>query len=72
MAGNVAAGFVGPLVNRRAIKADYLSSNAQQVQAVYDYQRTVLEAFTEVVNRLTRGAELQPAASRSRSSSWPR
>ncbi|WP_231749701.1 TolC family protein [Tautonia plasticadhaerens] len=51
--GNVAAGFVGPLVNRRAIKADYLSSNARQLQVIYDYQRTILEAFTEVVNRLT-------------------
>ena len=51
--GNVAAGFIGPLVNRRAIRAEYLSSNARQVQAIYDYQRTILEAFTEVVNRLT-------------------
>jgi NodT family efflux transporter outer membrane factor (OMF) lipoprotein len=51
--GNVAAGFVGPLVNRRSIRAEYLTSNARQLQAVYDYQRTVLNAFTEVVNRLT-------------------
>jgi NodT family efflux transporter outer membrane factor (OMF) lipoprotein len=51
--GNVAAGFVGPLVNRRAIRAEYLTSNARQLQAVYDYQRTVVNAFTEVVNRLT-------------------
>lgn len=53
VAGNVVSGFVGPLVNRRAIKADFLSSNARQVQTIYDYQRTILEAFTEVVNRLT-------------------
>jgi multidrug efflux system outer membrane protein len=51
--GNLAAGFVGPLVNRRAIKAEYLSNDARQKQAVYDYQRTILNAFTEVVNRLT-------------------
>ena len=51
--GNVAGGLVGPLVNRRAIRAQYLTANARQMQAVYDYQRTVLNAFTEVVNRLT-------------------
>lgn len=51
--GNVAAGFVGPLVNRRAIRAEYLARDAQQKQAVYEYQRTILDAFTEVVNRLT-------------------
>lgn len=51
--GNVAASFIGPLVNRRAIRADYMTSNARQLQAVYDYQRTVLNAFTEVVNAMT-------------------
>ncbi|MFO0889345.1 MAG: TolC family protein [Isosphaeraceae bacterium] len=50
--GNLAAGFIGPLVNRRAIRAEYLSSNARQIQAICDYQRTVLQAFTEVINRL--------------------
>lgn len=54
VAGSVAGGLVGPLVNRRAIKAEYLTANARQLQAIYDYQRTVLNAFTEVVNRLTR------------------
>ncbi|MEW4567983.1 TolC family protein [Tautonia sp. JC769] len=53
VAGNLMAGFVGPLVNRRAIKAEYLANNARQLQAIYDYQRAILEAFTEVVNRLT-------------------
>lgn len=53
VAGNLVAGFVGPLINRRAIKAEYLANNARQLQAIYDYQRTILEAFTEVVNRLT-------------------
>ena len=46
----VAGDLTAPLINRRAIKADYLSANAEQLQAVYNYQRTVLNAFTEVVN----------------------
>ena len=48
----VAGELVGPLINRRAIKADYLSANAEQLQAVYNYQRTVLNAHIEVVNHL--------------------
>lgn len=50
--GNLAAGFVGPLVNRRAIRAEYLTNSARQRQAIYDYQRTILNAFTEVINRI--------------------
>lgn len=51
--GSVAGGLVGPLVNKRAIKAEYLTANARQLQAIYTYQRVVLNAFTEVVNRLS-------------------
>lgn len=50
--GDIFGSFIGPLVNRRAIRAQYLSSNARQRQAVYDYQRTILNAFTEVINRM--------------------
>jgi NodT family efflux transporter outer membrane factor (OMF) lipoprotein len=53
VAGNVIANFIGPLVNRRAIRAEFLASDARQKQAVYSYQLTILKAFTEVVNRLT-------------------
>src|SRR5262249_1920677 len=51
---SVAGDLVGPLVNKSAIKADYFNSNAKQLQAVYDYQRTVLNAFTEVINRVAK------------------
>jgi NodT family efflux transporter outer membrane factor (OMF) lipoprotein len=49
-----AGGLVAPLINRRAIQAEYLNANARQLQAIYNYQRTVLNAFTEVVNSLTK------------------
>ena len=52
VAGNIAGGLLGPFVNFRLIQARYLTANADQLRAVYDYQRTVLNAFTEVVNRL--------------------
>ena len=50
---NAAGGLVGPLINRAAIKADYLTANARQLQAVYDYQQTVLNAHIEVINSLS-------------------
>lgn len=49
---NVAGGLVAPLINRNAIKADYQNANARQLQALYDYQRVILNAFTEVVNEV--------------------
>ncbi len=51
--GDVAAGLVGPFINKRAIRAQYLSANASQLQTVYNYQRVIINAFTEVVNRVS-------------------
>ena len=50
----LAADVVGPLINKRAIQADYRTANAEQLQAIYDYQQTVLEAHIEVVNEMTK------------------
>jgi outer membrane protein, multidrug efflux system len=52
--GNIAGGLVGPLVNKRSIRAQYLTANARQMQAIYNYQRVILEAFTQVINRMTK------------------
>lgn len=51
---NVAGELVAPLVNKKAIQAEYKSANARQLQACYNYQRIVLNAFTEVINRVTK------------------
>ena len=51
---SAAGDLVGPLINKTAIKADYMNANAMQLQAVYDYQRVVLNAFTEVINRVSK------------------
>jgi NodT family efflux transporter outer membrane factor (OMF) lipoprotein len=48
-----------PLINRNAIKAVYANANARQVQAVYEYERTVLNAYVEVVNQLSNINNLQ-------------
>src|SRR5262249_6377188 len=51
---NVGVNLTAPLVNKKAIQADYMTANARQLQALYDYQRVILNAFTEVVNRVSR------------------
>ncbi len=46
--------MVGPLVNKNVIKATYLNANAKQIQAIYDYEQTVLNACIEVTNQLSK------------------
>ncbi|KAA5532385.1 TolC family protein [Taibaiella lutea] len=45
--------LAGPLINRSAIKAEYNTANARQLQAVYNYERTILNAYIEVYNQLS-------------------
>lgn len=49
---SLAGDLAGPLVNRNAIKATYLNANAKQIQAVYNYEQSILTAFIEVSNQL--------------------
>ncbi|MET0343401.1 MAG: TolC family protein [Polyangiales bacterium] len=56
---NLASNLTAPLLNRKAIKAQYQAANARQLQAVFNYERTVLQAFTEVVNNVARIQNLQ-------------
>ncbi|WP_210490325.1 TolC family protein [Rufibacter aurantiacus] len=55
LAGDVAA----PLVNRNGIKAVYASANTRQIQAVYNYERTILNAYVEVANQLAKISNLE-------------
>ncbi|KLT68334.1 TolC family protein [Flavobacterium sp. ABG] len=50
LAGDLAA----PLINRNAIKAEFSNANARQLQALYNYDRTVLNAYIEVSNELSK------------------
>lgn len=57
--------LTAPLLNRTAITAQYRSANARQLQAVFLYEKTLLQAFTDVANQLSmignlrKGYELQ-------------
>ncbi|CAD0005217.1 TolC family protein [Flavobacterium salmonis] len=55
LAGDLAA----PLINRNAIKAEFSSANARQLQALYNYDRTILNAYLEVSNQLSKIDNLQ-------------
>lgn len=55
LAGNLAA----PLINRNAIKAAYNQANAKQVQAVYEYEKSILDGYIDVVNQLSNISNLQ-------------
>lgn len=55
LAGDLAA----PLINRNAIKATYYSANVKQIQAVYNYERTILNAYVEVMNQLAKINNMQ-------------
>jgi multidrug efflux system outer membrane protein len=51
---NIASDLVVPLVNKKAIQAEYVTANSRQLQALYNYQRAILNAFTEVINRINK------------------
>jgi NodT family efflux transporter outer membrane factor (OMF) lipoprotein len=50
LTGDIAA----PLINRNAIKAAYYSANAMQIQAVYNYERAILNSYIEVANQMAK------------------
>lgn len=50
---SLAGELVAPLINRNGIKAEYISANARQIQAVYNYERTILNAYIEVANQMS-------------------
>lgn len=51
---DAASGLTMPLLNRSAITADYRSANARQIQAVFEFEQTLLRAFAEVSTQLAR------------------
>ncbi|MEZ4904426.1 MAG: TolC family protein, partial [Spirosomataceae bacterium] len=50
---SLAGDLVGPLINKNAIIATYQSANSKQIQAIYNYERTILNAYIEVSNQLS-------------------
>lgn len=53
LAATLAGDLVAPLVNKNAIIAEYKNSNARQIQAAYEYEQTIINAYTEVLNQIS-------------------
>ncbi|MBK0383220.1 TolC family protein [Pedobacter sp. SD-b] len=56
---SLAGDLAGPLINRNTIKAAYNTANAMQLEALYNYQKTVLNAYMEVSNQLSNVSNLE-------------
>ncbi|OQP58286.1 RND transporter [Niastella vici] len=56
---SLAGDLAGPLINRNAIKAEFNNANARQLQAMYNYERTILNAYLEVSTQLANISNLQ-------------
>ncbi len=52
LAMNTFGGLTAPLLNRRQIIADLMASKADQKMAYTNYQKTIVNSFTEVYNQL--------------------
>jgi NodT family efflux transporter outer membrane factor (OMF) lipoprotein len=50
LVGEIAA----PLINKNAIKAEFNMANARQIQAMYNYERVIVNAYIEVSNQLSK------------------
>lgn len=53
VASNILGGLAAPLINRNAIKAQFNTASANQLAAMYNYQKTILNGYTEVANGLS-------------------
>jgi outer membrane protein TolC len=55
LAGDLAA----PIINRTAIQAEFASANARQLQSLYNYERSILNAYLEVNTQVSRMENLE-------------
>lgn len=56
---SLAGDMIAPLINRNGIKAEYNTANDRQLQAIFDYEKTILNAYIEVENGISRIENLQ-------------
>lgn len=54
LAYGIFSSLSAPLINRAAIKAAFLRANAFQLETLYNYQQSILNAFMEVHNEMQR------------------
>ena len=50
---NFVGDLIAPIINRNGIKAEFNKAKAYQIQAMYEYQKTILNGYVEVSNELS-------------------
>lgn len=56
---NLVGDLTAPLINRNGIKAEFNKAKAEQLKALYNYQKTVLNGYVEVSNELSKIKNLE-------------
>jgi len=51
--------LMAPLLNRSAIKAEFKNANARQIQALYNYQKVILNSYLEVSTAISKVANIK-------------
>ncbi len=59
IAYSVMGTLVAPIINRNALEAQFNTAKANQLTALYNYQKTILNAYVEVANQLANIQNLQ-------------
>ncbi|MFM1877318.1 MAG: hypothetical protein RLZZ241_184 [Bacteroidota bacterium] len=50
---NAVGDLVAPIINRNGLKAAFNTATSRQIQALYEYERAILNGFVEISNQLT-------------------
>ncbi|WP_293945613.1 MULTISPECIES: TolC family protein [unclassified Sphingobacterium] len=50
---NIIGELAAPLLNKNGLKAEFSTANSKQIQAVYNYEKTILNAYLEVSTQLS-------------------
>ncbi len=58
LAFSLMGGITGPLINKKAIQANFNNANAQQIEALYQYDKTLLSAYIEVCTLMEKNKNL--------------
>lgn len=54
IASSLVGELAGPLINKSAIKANFQTADARQIQALYEYDKTILNAYLDVANLMSK------------------
>ena len=56
---SIGGDLMAPLLNRSAIKAEFKNANARQIQALYNYQKVILNSYLEVSTAVSKVSNIK-------------